>query len=66
MYANASDLSFKLLIHLPAPVVKDVDIEYNVITFNGSLMNENIFRQDAAPEVDAAWQSLGVDCEHLW
>ncbi|MCJ1408302.1 hypothetical protein MMC19_002377 [Ptychographa xylographoides] len=44
-----------------SPVVKDVDIEYNVITFNGSLMNENIFRQDAAPEVDAAWQSLGVD-----
>jgi len=44
-----------------SPVMKDVDISYNVIRFNGSLMKENIFRQDAGPDVDAAWASLGVD-----
>ena len=28
-------------------------------------MLENAFRQDAGPEVDAAWKSLGADCEHI-
>ena len=48
-----------------ASVVKHVDISYNTIRFNGSLLKENIFRQDAGPEVDAAWQSLGIDCKSL-
>ncbi|KAJ5281326.1 hypothetical protein N7478_006698 [Penicillium angulare] len=30
-------------------------------SFNGSLVKENIFRQDASPEVDAAWDSLGIN-----
>jgi hypothetical protein len=34
---------------------------YSTKLFNGSLMHENIFRQVGSPEVDAAWQSLGVD-----
>ncbi|TKA50314.1 hypothetical protein B0A49_11075 [Cryomyces minteri] len=44
-----------------SPVLKDVDISYETVTFNGSLLKENVFRQDAGPEVDAAWTSLGVD-----
>jgi len=44
-----------------SPVVQEVDIKYDVMRFNGSFMRENIFRQDAGPEVDAAWESLGVD-----
>jgi hypothetical protein len=26
-------------------------------------MNENIYRQVGSPEVDAAWEALGVDCK---
>jgi hypothetical protein len=26
-------------------------------------MQENIYRQAGSPEVDAAWEALGVDCE---
>ena len=40
----------------------DVDIEYEIVQFNGSLLMENVYRQDAGPEVDAAWEALGVDC----
>ncbi|TKA80296.1 hypothetical protein B0A49_01587 [Cryomyces minteri] len=44
-----------------SPGLKDVNISYETVTFNGSLLKENVFRQDAGPEVDAAWTSLGVD-----
>ncbi|KAL9619245.1 MAG: hypothetical protein Q9160_006097 [Pyrenula sp. 1 TL-2023] len=46
---------------LPAPVVSDVGITYTTQRFNGSLLKENIYRQSASPEVDAAWESLGVN-----
>ncbi|KAJ5135847.1 uncharacterized protein N7515_005125 [Penicillium bovifimosum] len=42
-------------------VMKEVGIQYNLQQFNGSLLKENVFRQDAGPEVDAAWESLGVN-----
>ena len=44
-------------------MLEDLDIEYNTIQFNGSFMAENIYRQAASPEVDAAWEALGVNCE---
>lgn len=31
--------------------------------YNGSFYKENIYRQDAGPKVDAAWDTLGVACE---
>ncbi|KAJ5160441.1 uncharacterized protein N7482_007445 [Penicillium canariense] len=43
-----------------ASVIKEVGIEYHLQEFNGWLLKENVFRQDASPEVDAAWESLGV------
>ena len=46
-----------------APVLKEVDTSLHKVTFNGSLLKTNIFRQDAGPEVDAAWDSLGVGCK---
>ncbi|GAB7359607.1 hypothetical protein MBLNU230_g6791t1 [Neophaeotheca triangularis] len=49
----------------PSPVTKDVDIAYNTVRFNGSLMNENVYRQPASPEVDAAWEALGVGYRSL-
>lgn len=44
-----------------SPVVHDVPITYTEQRFNGSLLKENIYRQDASPEVDAAWEGLGVN-----
>ena len=38
---------------------------YRKIDFDGSLMHENIYRQNASAEVDAAWVALGVDCKSL-
>lgn len=31
--------------------------------FNGSFLHQNIYRQLASPETDAAWESLGVNCK---
>ncbi|MCJ1332214.1 hypothetical protein MMC10_008906 [Thelotrema lepadinum] len=44
-----------------SPVIQEVDIEFDVVHFNGSLFKRNLFRQDAGSEVDEAWESLGVD-----
>ncbi|KAK3386123.1 hypothetical protein B0H63DRAFT_450107 [Podospora didyma] len=46
--------------HTP-PVIKDVDIKYRWQNFNGSFMNEDVFRKARSPEVDAAWESMGVN-----
>jgi hypothetical protein len=46
-----------------APLIRDVSIEYNDKEFNGSFMNENIYRQVGSPEVDRAWEDLGVNCK---
>lgn len=51
------------LILFIAPILKEVDTTLHTVRFNGSLLRENVFRQDAGPEVDAAWASLGVHCE---
>jgi hypothetical protein len=47
---------------LIAPILKEVNNSYHAVRFNGSLLKENIFRQEAGPEVDAAWASIGVNC----
>jgi hypothetical protein len=39
-----------------------VDISYSVVQYDGSFFKENIYRQDAGPEVDAAWDALGINC----
>ncbi|CAI7675679.1 unnamed protein product [Penicillium manginii] len=44
-----------------SPIVNDMDVKYNIVSSTGSLLRESIFRQDASPEVDAAWDSLGVN-----
>lgn len=46
-----------------SPITRDLDITYHVETFNGSFMNENIYRQKGSPEVDAAWEALGINCK---
>jgi hypothetical protein len=47
----------------PAPLLKQVDLSYETVRFNGTFLNENIYRQPGRPEVDAAWEALGVNCE---
>lgn len=42
-----------------------MDTSLHTVVFNGSLLKENVFRQDAGPEVDAAWASLGVGCKFI-
>jgi len=46
-----------------APLLEDVDISYKTVRYEGSLMQENIFRQTGSPEVDTAWESLGIECK---
>lgn len=49
----------------PSPIPRDLEITYHEQQFNGSFLKETIYRQDASPEVDAAWEELGADCKHL-
>ncbi|KAG9232725.1 hypothetical protein BJ875DRAFT_466039 [Amylocarpus encephaloides] len=44
-----------------SPILKEADTSIHKVSFNGSFMKENVFRQGAGPEVDAAWESLGVN-----
>ncbi|ETN46997.1 uncharacterized protein HMPREF1541_01187 [Cyphellophora europaea CBS 101466] len=43
------------------PILSDVSIEYSSVDYNGSFLQENIYRRPASPEVDAAWEALGVN-----
>jgi hypothetical protein len=49
----------------PSPVVDGVDIQYSMVDYNGSFFHETIYRRDPSPEVDAAWEDLGVDYRAL-
>ncbi|CAM1510541.1 Fc.00g008760.m01.CDS01 [Cosmosporella sp. VM-42] len=44
-----------------SPLLNDVQIKYEFQHFDGNFMNESIYRQKGSPEVDAAWEALGVD-----
>ncbi|PKX96194.1 oxidase ustYa family protein [Aspergillus novofumigatus IBT 16806] len=48
-----------------SPVTSNVNVAFQPQRFNGSLLKENIYRQDASPEVDAAWEALGVNYRSL-
>jgi hypothetical protein len=50
------------MTNLIALILEDVDVSYSTVQFNGSFKKEIIYRQDASPEVDAAWEALGVNC----
>ena len=48
-----------------APVANAVEIKYKMVRYNGSFLHETIYRRDASPEVDLAWEALGVDYRPL-
>lgn len=39
-------------------------MNFHKVQFNGSFMHENVYRQGAGPEVDEAWEALGVMCKY--
>ncbi|OJD11651.1 hypothetical protein AJ78_07621 [Emergomyces pasteurianus Ep9510] len=43
-----------------SPVLKDVDVSYNPVHFNGSFTKATIYRQRPGPLVDEAWLALGT------
>ena len=45
-------------------MLRDVNIKYSFTQFNGSFMQEEVYRKVGSPEVDEAWEALGVDCEY--
>ncbi|KAH8716933.1 hypothetical protein GQ44DRAFT_775691 [Phaeosphaeriaceae sp. PMI808] len=44
-----------------SPVVKEVKPGWHDKLFNGSFLHQNVYRQSAGSEVDAAWNALGVN-----
>lgn len=45
-----------------SPITPDIPLSYHEQRFNGSLLKETIYRQNASEEVDKAWQALGINC----
>ena len=45
-----------------APVLEEVDVRYSTTTFNGSFLQETVYRRSGSPEVDLAWEALGIGC----
>ncbi|KAK3302844.1 uncharacterized protein B0T15DRAFT_400731, partial [Chaetomium strumarium] len=39
----------------------EVEKTYSTTTFNGTFMQETIYRRLGSPEVDSAWEALGID-----
>ncbi|KKY27546.1 putative tat pathway signal sequence [Phaeomoniella chlamydospora] len=62
---TVSDYDAILHVSQNSPITEDVSIKFDFIRFNGTFMDENIYRQDAGPEVDAAWEALGVNYRAL-
>lgn len=48
--------------YMAAPLLKEVGIKYDFVHYNGSFLEETIYRQRGSPEVDDAWDELGVNC----
>lgn len=48
---------------ITAPLLKEVGIKYGVVHYNGSFLEETIYRQRGSPKVDDAWEALGVNCK---
>jgi hypothetical protein len=61
---NADRFCAKHTSH-PSPLLDEIDIQYSVVDYNGSFFHETIYRQDPSPEVDAAWEDLGIDYRAL-
>jgi hypothetical protein len=59
---NGSASNYMAKVEQRSPLIPDVTLAFHEQQFNGSLLKENIYRQNASEEVDEAWQALGIDC----
>ncbi|KAM3421213.1 hypothetical protein BST61_g1621 [Cercospora zeina] len=48
-----------------SPLRDGIDVSWHEVMYNGSLLKENIYRQDAGPAVDAAWEDLGINYDSI-
>ncbi|KAK3694914.1 hypothetical protein B0T22DRAFT_477626 [Podospora appendiculata] len=48
-------------VSIDSPILHDINLRQVITRFNGSFFHADIFRQDAGPRVDEAWESLGVE-----
>ncbi|CAK1359242.1 hypothetical protein CB0940_05480 [Cercospora beticola] len=48
-----------------SPLQDDIEVSWHEVVFNGSLLKENVYRQDAGPEVDSAWEELGINYDSI-
>ncbi|KAH8171949.1 tat pathway signal sequence [Sarocladium implicatum] len=44
-----------------SPFLRDTGVKYRATKFEGKFHDQEIYRQAPSPEVDAAWEALGVD-----
>ncbi|KAF4618389.1 hypothetical protein G7Y89_g14912 [Cudoniella acicularis] len=58
---SVSDESCISHVQKYSPILKEVDTSLHIVHFNGSFMKGNAFRKDTGPEVDAAWESMGIN-----
>ena len=58
-------LSIEASLTAKAPILRDLSINLHTERFNGSFMKENIYRRQGSPEVDQAWEDLGVNCQSI-
>jgi hypothetical protein len=48
-----------------SPILNEIDVSYKSISYNGSFFHKTVYREEASPEVDAAWEALGVNYRAL-
>ena len=60
---SSNDRSCFVQTSKPSPLLSDLEISWHEVQFNGSLLKENEYRRRAGPEVDAAWEALGINCQ---
>jgi hypothetical protein len=44
-----------------APIIESRDLKYHMTRFNNSLLHPTVYREDPGPQVDQAWQDLGIN-----
>ncbi|KAN0103283.1 protein of unknown function (DUF3328) domain containing protein [Hyaloscypha variabilis] len=59
-FTNINEVCLAHVQHY-SPILKEVDNSYHTVHFEGSFLHENIYRQTGSPEVDAAWEALGIN-----
>ena len=56
-----TDHEILLRVSPDSPLIDDIDISFKASRFNSTFVRDgNIYQQDPSPEVDAAWDALGV------